>query len=204
MWKQRAKAHWMSDGDKNTRFFHAKASKRADTNEIKGLRDDQGMLQCDEQALNDIAVSYFQRIFQSCNSSMDDVNAALESIVPRVDQQMNLELTRPHTSKEVRTSLFDMHPLKSPGPDGLSVVFYQKFWPIVGNSVIKTTLDFLNENIFCENLNYTHIVLIPKCKSSELITQFRPISLSNVVYKIASKAVANILKLFMSRIVSEN
>lgn len=37
---------------------------------------------------------------------------------------------------EVKEAMFHMHPDKSPGPDGMTPAFYQKFWRIVGNDVV--------------------------------------------------------------------
>ncbi|XP_074310578.1 uncharacterized protein LOC141646600 [Silene latifolia] len=52
--------------------------------------------------------------------------------------------------------------------------------------------------------NHTRVILIPKVEKPELISQYRPISLCNVIYRIASKCLANRLKLVISSIVSDS
>lgn len=84
-----------------------------------------------------------------------------------------------------------MHPLKAPGLGGMPPLFYQHFWPTVNSVVIQIILDFLNHGVVLPRFHETHIVLIPKNKSPEQVTDYRPISLCNVIYKLASKVVAN-------------
>jgi hypothetical protein len=52
-------------------------------------------------------------------------------------------------------------------------------------------------------LNNMNIVLIPKVENPEELGQFWPISLCNVIYKIASKTVANRLRTVLTEIISE-
>lgn len=52
------------------------------------------------------------------------------------------------------------------------------------------------------SLNNTLLVLIPKVQNSERITQFRPISLFSVVYKILTKTLVQRLRPLMSKVVS--
>lgn len=47
------------------------------------------------------------------------------------------------TKEEVEEDIKQMAPLKSPGPDGFGVVFYQKNWSIVGTDVYETVLSIL-------------------------------------------------------------
>ena len=93
-------------------------------------------------------------------------------------------LARAFTGSEVKTALNQMYPLKSPGPDSTPPLFFQNFWPTIGNVVTKTVLDFLNLGIYPPNFNDTHIVLIPKVKELKRITNYCPISLCNVVYNL--------------------
>ena len=49
----------------------------------------------------------------------------------------------------------------------------------------------------------THICLIPKVKSPQKVTEFRPISLCNVVYRLISKILANRLKRVLDVVIDE-
>lgn len=87
-----------------------------------------------------------------------------------------------------------MSPHKSPGPNGFPAMLYHKYWNIIGSNVIACTLNFLNHFSLPSTLDYTYIVLIPKIKKNpKRKTEFRLISLCNVLYKIGSKALANCL-----------
>ena len=65
-------------------------------------------------------------------------------------------------------------------------------------------LDFLNNGVIPPKFNETHIVLVPKNNNPKRVTEYRPISLCNVIYKIGSKTLANRLKKILPLIISES
>ena len=121
-----------------------------------------------------------------------------------ISADMNKDLVRVFTREEVEAALKDMEPLSAPGSDGMPPIFFQTYWSVVGDDVTSAVLNCLNNCSMPAEINHTFITLIPKVKSPERISEFRPISLCNVVYKLVSKVLANRLQGLLPDIISEN
>ena len=201
MWRQRSRLNWFREGDRNTSFYHAKALARYTKNYIKGLFDEHGNWQEDETKIGEVVVDFYSKLFTS--NRPDNFTELLDAIQPKVLTNMNEELTQTFTAQEVRVALKQMYPLKALGPDGMPLIFFHHFWNTCGAVVTTTVLEFHNHGMSPPNFNETHIVLILKIKEPKIVYDFRPISLCNVTYKIASKAIANRLKKFLPSIISE-
>lgn len=117
---------------------------------------------------------------------------------------MNEGLLDTFTHDEVRRALFQIGDLEAPGPDGMHAVFCKRFWEILGDDLVREVLQAINTATILEGWNDTTIVLIPKINQPTLVSQFRPISLCNVVYKIISKVLANRLRTILPDIISDH
>lgn len=138
-----------------------------------------------------VITEYFSTLFKASNVECNEVIDCIESKVTAVQNEM---LLCPITVEEVRKALFHMHPDKSPGSDGMSPEFYQKYWKIVGKDVVAVVKDFIDIGVVNQHLVHTNIALVPKKRNPQTMTEIRPISLCNVIYKIISKVLANRLK----------
>ena len=202
MWEQHARALFLKYGDRNTGYFHSKASHWFRRNKISGLRNLDNVWCTSDLQIKDIVVEYFQSLFSSSHPSVQ--SDIFEAVMPSVSLEMNEQLLKPFTREEVEVALHQMEPITAPGPDGMPPLFYHSFWNLIGNDISSAVLDCLNNCNIPKEINHTNITLIPKVKSPEFITDFRPISLCNVVYKLVSKVLANRLKVVLPAVVSEN
>ena len=117
---------------------------------------------------------------------------------------MNDELAALFQRIEVKLAMKQMDPLKALGSDGMPPIFFQQFWPTVGEDVTEIVLTCLNSGTIPPYINRTFITLIPKVKSPVKVSEFRPITLCNTLYKIISRVLANRLKKILPCVILES
>ncbi|KAM6583865.1 hypothetical protein CsatB_010867 [Cannabis sativa] len=169
-------------------------------NQIVELFDTEGKKWEDKKHLTGIINNYFGNLFKfdipCIPDSFDDM------FVNKLNEGDNISFAECPTFQEVREVVFELHPLKAPGPDGLSGCFYRRYWDIVGKDVCSAVREFFQSGRLNPKLNYSFTFLIPKVENSTKMEQFRPISLCNFVYKIIAKILSNRLRPLMERLIS--
>lgn len=79
-WCQRSKAIWLKVWDRNSKFFHKKATSRLKRNALTLLFDREGRWQDSHQGFKTTVVLYFQHLFQSNgNNDFEELGTLVEN-----------------------------------------------------------------------------------------------------------------------------
>lgn len=93
---------------------------------------------------------------------------------------------------------------KSPGPIGFTSEFYIAAREIIGAPVTSAVKEFFLTRKMLKQINATAIALVPKVQHPKRVTEFRPISCCNIIYKCIAKILANKLKVCLPSLISWN
>lgn len=172
IWAQRARLLWVKDGDRNSRFFHNCTRIRSHINHISQIADHHRNITSDRSGIEDAFLQFYTNLWSSLNDiDFTEVLHTLPSDLPQIFETDAQLLIRPVTREEVYETLMDLPTGKSTGPDGFNVEFYRFILP--------------------RSWSKTSVALIPKKLSPSSVSDYRPISLCNVCYKIVTKLLAN-------------
>ncbi|KAG7540714.1 Reverse transcriptase domain [Arabidopsis thaliana x Arabidopsis arenosa] len=201
-WQQKSIATWLHSGDKNTKYFHASVKNTRSKNGLSKLLDDNGIMHKSEASKGDVAASYFQKLFSSSDPS--NSQDLLDGFAPRVTDEMNEMLIGKVSKEEVKIAVFSIKASSAPGSDGMTGLFFQQYWDIIGSQIVKEVTGFFEDGVFPKEWNFTQLCLIPKKINSPLMSDLRPISLCSVMYKVVSKIMVSRLKPLLDGIISPN
>lgn len=121
MWKQMSKVLWLRERDRNSKYFHMKASMRRHKNRFCWLQNYLGEW-VEGHRIEELVTSYYQSMFKTVGSigNMD----FLEPVGGRVTNSMNIELSKDCIASEVYFfRLKQMHLTKAPSSDGMPHIF---------------------------------------------------------------------------------
>ncbi|KAM1429495.1 hypothetical protein ACFX2I_045683 [Malus domestica] len=105
--------------------------------------DAQGVWQDSRVGIQSMVVGYFQNIFHSRGVLDNAVQEVMAAYSQRGTPEMNAELLKPYSEEEVSVALFQMHPSKASGSDGMPPLFFQTFWHVVKHDVVNVIRSFL-------------------------------------------------------------
>ncbi|KAK1618982.1 hypothetical protein QYE76_024499 [Lolium multiflorum] len=198
-WRQRSRQNWLLQGDANTAYFHAIANGRRRKCSIPCLWDGDLLLEEAGEITTHI-YSFYKGLFAAGPRTGVALAADLWPARAWVSDEENAALTLPFLPTEVRGALEGMKASSAPGPDGLPVVFFQKFWAKLQETIMPMFQEFYVGTLDMGRLNYGVITLIPKVVGATDIRQFRPITVINVIQRLFSKVCAVRLAPVMERI----
>ncbi|XP_074298841.1 uncharacterized protein LOC141629796 [Silene latifolia] len=209
-WLQRVKLREEVLDGLPTRFLFNRVRQRMAKQHLVAIRTPAGVWLHEPAEVESEILTFFRTLWGASTSSpaassFESTESFLSNLdLPSLSSADCSVLSAPFSDNDVLCALRTMDGSKSPGPDGITPRFDQYFWPQIGSLVSAAVVQFLNSGVMLKEWNCTHIVLIPKIDHPELVTHYRPISLCNVIYRIASKCLANRLKLVIPSIISDS
>ena len=196
----RSKAQILDNNEKPSKFFLKKEHARAKSKLIDKLETESGIVTENEEVIDECK-KYYTNLYKE-EEIDDNLTDYFMREVPKlndIDKDICEGLI---TKEECLNSLNKMQNGKSPGSDGLPKEFYVKVFPIIGDVFVQVINNSFTNGLLSNTQRYGLITLIcKKPEESEKLTNWRPISLLNVDYKIISKTLTNRLSSVIGKLV---
>ena len=200
----RSKSQWYNEGEKNTKYFLNLEKRHCKQGTITQLKVNDNDLICTDKEILKECESFYQDLY-NCKVGTDNQEGAFlfpqqeNKKVMNNDEQLFCEGELRKT--ECLEALKSLASDKSPETDGLPCEFYKVFW----NDVVEILIKSFNYSYEMGKLSISQsrgiITLVAKKGADlNLIKKWRPLTLLNCDYKIATKAIANRIKTFLPKL----
>ena len=203
----RSRAKWMEDGEKPTKYFCSLESNHYTNKSIPFIELENGAKLTEQNDILKEAVSFYKTLYNKNDNEIKyDINADLCNInIPKLNKVQSDSLEGLLSIEEVSITLKNMKHDKSPGSDGFTAEFFKVFWSKLGHFIVRS----LNYAFITNSLSITQkhgiITCIPKeNKPRCYLKNLRPLTLLNVVYKLASGSISNRLKTVLDILISKD
>ena len=205
----RAKARWHLYGERNTKYFCNLEKRHYNEKLMTKLINDDGEELTSLPDIIEEQKSFYENLYSSrCPLNNLERNKRFfpeNTNMTKLTNEESLEIDNDITVEECFKVLKNMKRNKSPGSDGFTVEFYQFFWNELKIPMIRSFRESFKNNHLTNTQKLGIITCLPKPgKPKEFIKNWRPISLINVDYKIISGVIANRMKKYLDKLISNS
>ena len=203
----RSKVRWLEEGEKVTKYFCHLENRNFICKTMNKIINKDGIELTETQEIVQETKLFYENLYSSREDNITDIdlNNLIKNSIPKLSTEEKGSIEGKISMSEASFSLKKMANEKSPGTSGYSAEFYKFFWKDIGVFLVRA----INFGFFTKSLSSTQkqglITCLPKGKKpKQFLKNWRPISLLNVEYKIASACIAERIKKFLPKIIDED
>ena len=201
----RSKTRWIEQGEKPTKYFFNLEKRNYSHKTIKELKHPESKsVTKEKQILEEIEIFYKELYTSTTSFENAQFISFIEKLeLPRLEDSVSSKLEGDITLKECKDILSTFSRGKSPGEDGFTWEFYNCFFDLLGKDLVDSFNASYRVGELAPSQRRGVITLIPK-EDSDLssLANWRPITLLNVDYKIASKVITKRLEKVLTLLIN--
>ena len=182
--ERRTASKWYNEGELSNKYFFNLLNRRSN-DEISSLIINDQVCQ-DQSKINKTVQEFYKDLYEKLPNDLS-VNDEFFRHIDAVDPEGAKALTREITLDELTETLKECAD-SAPGPDGIPYSFIKYHWSTFGPILLKAWQHSLKYEILPPSHKVSYLRLIPKAgKDTRLISNLRPITLSNTDHKLITK-----------------
>ena len=199
----RSRARWVESGERSTRYFLGLEKSRQSNSVIKSMKDENGNETEKDDEILHIARQFYSKLYKSDNPSDTEIKQYQESlnVADKLSDEDQIKCEGEVSYKECEAAVNNMKANKSPGLDGICIEIYKAFWPLIGQFLVTVFNQCFEMETLPESQRLSVMSLIHKKDETDKIENYRPISLTNVDYRILAFILANRLQNVIGKII---
>ncbi|KAL2900422.1 hypothetical protein RDABS01_025504 [Bienertia sinuspersici] len=202
--KQKAKIHWLQDGDTNSKIFFNSLKVRTCRNNINRVQNAHGIWVEDHDSITRAFTDFYTDLLQGSDHNRRLVIKDIVRMGGTLNDDHRRMLDCTFTDKEIRQAIYSIPSNKAPGLDGYNSCFFKEAWSVVGQDVIRAIREFFSSGKLLKEVSVTTLTMVPKVQTPSSVADYRPITCCSTIYKCILKLLYSKLSTILPDIISPN
>ena len=199
----RSRINWLDQGEKPSKYFCQLENRNYKAKRMCFLEQENGNIVYEQDELIEETKNFYKKLYEKRQVEVIDLNNLVNN-QPKLSNTERDSIEGQINYQEAAESLKNMKNNKSSGNSGFTTEFYKFFFVDIGHFLVRAINFGFESNILSVTQRQGVITCLPKeGKNLQQLNNWRPISLLNVSYKIASTCISNRIKKYLQNLIHE-